>query len=60
MDDVKWEYDLANDEEAEMCAVQKLECRLRVQRLRWSGHVVRREEGQIMRSDGYGSGKRKT
>ena len=48
------------DEEAEMCAVQKLECRLRVQRLRWSGHVVRREEGQIMRSDGYGSGKRKT
>ena len=40
---------LTNDDVAEMCGIEKLEYKLRVQRLRWFGHVVRAEEEQIVR-----------
>ena len=46
---VRWEDHLTNDDVAEMCGIEKLEYKLRAQRLRWFGHVVRAEEEQIVR-----------
>ena len=41
---VKWEDGLSNDEVAMRCGLQKLDQKLVTQRLRWFGHVTRREE----------------
>ena len=48
MTGVRWKGHLTNDV-AEMCGIAKLECRLRAQRLRWFGHVLRDEEDGIVK-----------
>ena len=46
---VHWEDQLTNDDVTEVCGIVKLECRLRAQRLRWFGHVLRGEEEGIVK-----------
>ena len=46
---VSREDHLTNDDVVEMHDVQKLECRLRAQRLRWFGHVLKGEEDGIVK-----------
>ena len=41
--------DRMSDEEVQRCGVEDLKDRLRRARLRWFGHVTRREEGHILR-----------
>ena len=47
MSRVRWQYRITN-EEARRCGVKHLENRLRKTRLRWLGHVKRRDDSNIL------------
>ena len=44
---MRWQDRVSNEEVQRRCGVEDLEDRLRRARLRWFGHVRRREEGHI-------------
>ena len=46
---VRWQDRVTNDEVRERCGVEDLRVRIRRTRLRWFGHVKRREENNTLR-----------
>ena len=46
---VRWQDRVTNDEVRERCGVEDLRVRMRRTRLRWFGHVKRREENNILK-----------
>ena len=54
---VRWQDRVSNEEVQRRCGVEDLEDRLSRARLRWFGHVRRREEGHILR---VGGGRKET
>ena len=49
MSRVRWQDRIINEEVRRRCGVENLEHRLRKMRLRWLGHVKRRDESSILR-----------
>ena len=49
MSRVRWKNRITNEEVKRRCGLENLECRLRKMRLRWFGHVKRRDENNILR-----------
>ena len=49
MSRVRWQDRITNEEVKRRCGVENLEHRLRKMRLRWFGHVKRRDENSILR-----------
>ena len=49
MSRVKWQDRITNEEARRRCGVENLEHRLRKMRLRWFGHVKRRDKNNILR-----------
>ena len=49
MSRVRWQDRITNEEVRRRCGVENLEHRLRKMRLRWFGHVKRRDENNILR-----------
>ena len=50
MSRVRWQDRITNEEVRRRCGVENLEHRLRKTRLRWFGHVKRRDKNSILRS----------
>ena len=46
---VLWEDHVTNNDGAKICGIAGLECRLRMQRLRWFEHVLRGEKEGIVK-----------
>ena len=49
MSKVRWQDRITNEEVRRRCGVENLEHRLRKTRLRWFGHVKRRDENSTLR-----------
>ena len=49
MTKVRWQDRVTNEEVRERCGVEDLRVRIRTTRLRWFGHVKRREEDNILK-----------
>ena len=49
MSRVRWQDRITNEEARRRCRVENLEHRLRKMKLRWFGHIKRREENSILR-----------
>ena len=49
MSKVRWQENITKEEIRKSCGVENLEHRLRKTRLRWFGHVKRRDENSTLR-----------